>query len=303
MQEPALLVMAAGMGSRFGGLKQIQPVDAEGHAIIDFSLFDARRAGFKKVVFIIKRGIEDDFKAAVGRRMEKYFDVKYVYQELDCLPEGYSVPEGREKPWGTAHAILCCKDVVNEPFAVINSDDFYGRTAYSTIYDYLHVSRPDNQHAMVGYLLRNTVTENGYVARGICREENGYLAGVTERTHIEKRGADAAYTEDGGKTFVPLAGETIVSMNLWGFGRGIMDALEAGFPKFLDENLPINPLKCEYFLPSVTNQQLAAGECTVQMLHCGETWYGVTYKEDLGSVKDAIANMKECGVYPSQLWD
>jgi hypothetical protein len=302
MQKPALVIMAAGIGSRFGGLKQIQPVDDQGHAIIDFSLFDARRAGFEKVVFIIKHAIEDDFKDAVGRRMEKYFDVRYVYQELDKLPEGYSVPDGRVKPWGTAHAVLCAADEVDGPFAVINSDDFYGKTAYSTVYDYLAEGKGENEHAMVGYLLRNTVTENGYVSRGICRQENGFLTGVTERTHIEKRGSDAAYTEDG-ENYIPLSGGVTVSMNLWGFGRGIFDALSDGFPKFLDANLPVNPMKCEYFLPTVANAELAAGRCSVRMLACDETWYGVTYKEDLESVRSAIASMKASGIYPELLWE
>lgn len=302
MQKPALVIMAAGMGSRFGGLKQIQPVDDEGHAIIDFSLFDARRAGFEKIVFIIKREIEDDFKASVGRRMEKYFDVRYVYQELSKLPAGYSVPEGRVKPWGTAHAVLCAKEQVDGPFAVINSDDFYGKSAYSTVYDFLAEERPENSHAMVGYLLRNTVTENGYVSRGVCRVENGFLTGVDERIHIEKRGSDAAYTEDG-EHYLPLSGDEIVSMNLWGFGRGMFDALEQGFPRFLDENLPVNPLKCEYFLPTVANAQLSAGRCTVRMLRCDETWYGVTYREDLDGVKAAVAAMKSDGVYPRLLWE
>lgn len=302
MRKPALVIMAAGMGSRFGGLKQIQPVDPEGHAIIDFSMFDARRAGFEKIVFIIKHDIEDDFRAAVGRRMENHFDVRYVYQELSRLPEGYSVPEGRVKPWGTAHAVLCCRDALDEPFAVINSDDFYGRTAYSAVFDFLKADRGENEHAMVGYLLRNTVTENGYVSRGECRVENGFLAGVTERTHIEKRGTDAAYTEDG-KNYVPLSGDTVVSMNMWGFGRGMLDSLERGFPVFLDANLPANPLKCEYFLPSVASAELAAGRCTVKMLSCSETWYGVTYKEDLDSVRSAVASMKAAGVYPKLLWE
>ena len=302
MQKPALVVMAAGIGSRFGGLKQIQPVDDQGHAIIDFSLFDARRAGFEKVVFIIKQEIEEDFKAAIGRRMERYFDVRYVDQELSALPEGYSVPAGRVKPWGTGHAVLCAAEALSEPFAVINSDDFYGPTAYTAVFDFLREDRADNEHAMVGYLLRNTVTENGYVSRGVCRTENGFLTGVTERTHIEKRGADGAYTEDG-EHYFPLSGDTIVSMNLWGFGTGMLDALRAGFPAFLDENLPKNPLKCEYFLPTVANAQLAAGACTVRMLHCGETWYGVTYREDLDSVKNAVAAMKGKGVYPRRLWE
>ena len=302
MTKPSLVIMAAGMGSRFGGLKQIMPVDDTGHAIIDFSLYDAKRAGFEKIVFIIKHEIEKDFKNAVGNRMEKYFDVHYVYQELDKLPEGYCVPDGRVKPFGTGHAILCCADVIDEPFAVINSDDFYGKTAYSTVYDFLSQT-DDNHHAMVGYKLKNTVTENGYVSRGICETENGYLTSVTERTHIEKRGCDAVYTEDEGKTYIDISGDSTVSMNMWGFGKGIMDAFKREFPKFLDENLEKNPLKCEFYLPSVASSELASGNATVKMLPCDETWYGMTYKEDIDSVKQAIASMKEAGIYPDKLWD
>lgn len=302
MQEPTLVIMAAGMGSRFGGLKQITAVDDNGHAIIDFSLFDARRAGFKKIVFIIKHEIEENFKAAVGSRMEKYFDVKYVFQQLDCLPEGYAVPEGREKPWGTGHAVACCKGVVDGPFAVINADDFYGPGAYKAIYDFLKQDRPASEYAMVGYRLRNTVTENGHVSRGICEAENGYLSGITERTHIEKRGNDAAFTEDG-KNFTDISGDATVSMNFWGFSTQMLSELNARFAKFLDKNLPVNPLKCEYFLPFVANEQLEEGLCTVEILSCNETWYGMTYREDLDSVKAAIAKMKSEGVYPEMLWE
>ena len=302
MQEPTLVIMAAGMGSRFGGLKQITAVDDNGHAIIDFSLFDARRAGFKKIVFIIKHEIEDSFKAAVGNRMEKYFNVEYVFQQLDCLPEGYTVPEGREKPWGTGHAVACCKDAVDGPFAVINADDFYGPGAYKAIYEYLKEDRPKSEYAMVGYRLRNTVTENGHVSRGICEVENGYLSGITERTHIEKRGDDAAYTEDG-ENFTDISGNAIVSMNFWGFSTQMLDELNARFTKFLDKNVSVNPLKCEYFLPFIANEQLEEGLCTVEVLNCNETWYGMTYREDMDSVKSAIANMKENGIYPETLWE
>ena len=301
MREPTLVILAAGMGSRFGGLKQIMAVDDFGHAIIDFSLYDAYRAGFRKVAFIIKHEIEEDFKAAVGRRMEKYFDVKYVYQQLDLLPEGYSVPEGRVKPWGTGHAVLCCRGIVDGPFAVINADDFYGRTAYEEMYAFLSTERPGTEHAMIAYQLRNTVTETGYVARGICQVENGLLTDVVERTHIEKRGADAAYTEDG-ETFVPLSGDATVSMNFWGFSPMMLEQLNARFPAFLDKNLPVNPLKCEYFLPFVANEQLKEGLATVKILDCSETWYGMTYREDLDSVKLAIADMKSRGIYPDKLW-
>ena len=299
MRSPTLVILAAGMGSRFGGLKQIRPVDEHGHAIIDYSLYDAYRAGFRRVVFIIKHEIEADFKAAVGARMEKYFDVKYVFQQLDMLPEGYAVPEGRVKPWGTGHAVLCCKDAVDGPFAVINADDFYGPGAYKAIYDFLAQDRPESEHAMVAYLLRNTVTENGYVARGVCQVEDGLLTGVTERTHIEKRGGDAAYTEDG-ETFIPLSGDTVVSMNFWGFSQLYMRELERRFPAFLDRALVENPLKGEYFVPSIVNAQLEEGTTEIAVLKTNDAWHGVTYPQDLPDVVAALKALREDGLYPEQ---
>ena len=303
MQEPTLVILAAGMGSRFGGLKQITAVDDFGHAIIDFSMYDAYRAGFRRLVFIIKHEIEEDFKAAVGRRAEKYFDVKYVYQQLDKLPEGYSVPEGRVKPWGTGHAVLCCAGVIDGPFAVINADDFYGQSAYTALYDFLSAGRAENEHSMVAYQLSKTVTENGSVARGICQVENGLLTDVVERTCIEKRGADAAYTEDGGESWVGLSGSVPVSMNCWGFGRAMLDELGSRFPAWLDENVPANPLKCEYYLPFAANSLIKEGRGSVQVLPCQETWYGITYKEDMQSVVNAIARMRAEGKYPERLLD
>lgn len=301
MREPVLVIMAAGMGSRFGGLKQTAPVDGSGHIIIDFSLYDAWKAGFRKVVFVIKREIEADFKAAVGSRMEQYFDVRYVFQELDKLPAGFSVPEGRVKPWGTAHAVACAKDVVDGPFAVLNADDYYGANAMQTIFDFLKEEHGPNEHAMVGYLVRNTVTENGYVSRGVCTVEDGFLRGVTERTHIEKRGSDAAFTEDG-KTYVDLPGSTVVSMNLWGFQQEILEQFESRFAAFLKENLSRDPLKCEFFLPSVANAQIQEGLGTIRVLPTSDVWHGVTYSEDLQSVVDAVRRMKEEKVYPEELW-
>ncbi len=302
MREPTLVILAAGMGSRFGGLKQIMAVDDFGHAIIDFSLYDAYRAGFRKVAFIIKHEIEADFKAAVGRRMEKYFDVKYVYQQLDLLPEGYSVPEGRVKPWGTGHAVLCCRGIVDGPFAVINADDFYGRAAYEAMYDFLSKERPGTEHAMVAYQLRNTVTETGYVARGICQVENGLLTDVVERTHIEKHGEVISFTEDG-ESYTPLPADVPVSMNCWAFSNSMLDELYKRFPAWLDANLSVNPTKCEYFLPFVTNAMIKDGEGTVAVLPCHEQWYGMTYKEDFPTVVNAIKALRDEGVYPEKLLD
>ena len=302
MQQPTLVILAAGIGSRFGGLKQIKAVDEHGHAIIDFSLYDAYRAGFRRLVFVIKHEIEEDFKAAVGRRMEKYYDVHYVYQQLDSLPEGCTVPEGRVKPWGTGHAVACCADVIDGPFAVINADDFYGPSAYGALYDYLVQEHPQGEHAMVAYLLRNTVTENGYVARGVCRVEDGFLADVVERTHIEKRGTDAVYTEDG-EHYFPLSGESPVSMNFWGFQKQMLTELVRRFPAWYAENAEKNPLKGEYFLPSVANALIQEGLARVRVLPCHETWHGVTYKEDLPDVIATIASLREKGVYPETLLD
>ena len=303
MKKPVLVIMAAGMGSRFGGLKQIAPVDDQGHIIIDFSLLDAYRAGFRDLVFIIKPELEESFREAIVNRMEKYFNITFVHQTIDKLPAGYSVPEGREKPWGTGHAILCCKDVLDVPFAVINADDFYGPTAFSAIYDYLANNSDESQYAMIGYRVRNTVTENGSVARGVCEVKDGLLTGVTERTKIFKNGVDAKYTEDDGKTFTDLPGDTIVSMNLWGFTAKMIKELDERFAAFLDNAIVTNPLKGEYFLPSVVNDQLVAGTATVRVLPCEETWYGVTYREDLDSVKAAIAGMKAKGIYDENLWN
>jgi len=300
-QEPILVVMAAGMGSRFGGLKQIASVDEEGHIIIDFSLFDAYQAGFRKVVFIIKEEIAKEFDECIGNRMKKYFDVQYAFQSISDLPDGFSVPEGRTKPWGTGHAIISARKAVDGPFAVINADDYYGPNAFQSIYDFLSNSENDDDYAMVGYRLRNTVTEHGSVARGVCDVEDGLLKNITERTKIFKDGNDARFTEDG-EYYLPLSGDTIVSMNLWGFSAKLMNELQRRFPAFLKENLPANPLKCEYFLPTVVNQQLEEASVRVTVLPCEDTWYGVTYKEDLASVKEAICTLKKQGICTKELW-
>lgn len=305
-KEPVLVIMAAGMGSRYGGLKQIDPVDDQGHIIIDFSIYDALKAGFKKLVFIIKKEIEEDFKAIIGRRMEKHAQVEYVFQSLDALPEGFSKPADRVKPWGTGHAILSCKGIVDAPFAVINADDFYGAHAFKVIYDYLANVEDDDKYryTMVGYVLENTLTEHGHVARGVCQtDESGFLTDVHERTRIEKRGNGAAYTEDEGATWVEVSPKAIVSMNLWGFTPGILDELDKSFVPFLKENMEKNPLKCEYFLPTVVNDLVAADRATVKVLTSGDRWYGVTYKEDKAVVVAAVKAMKDNGQYPAMLWE
>ncbi len=306
MKKPVLVIMAAGMGSRYGGLKQIDPVDDEGHIIMDFSMYDARRAGFEKVVFIIKKENEADFREAVGNRMEQYMEVAYAYQDLNNLPEGYSVPEGRVKPWGTAHAVLSSINEVHGPFAVINADDYYGVEAFQLIYDYLSTHTDDEKYryTMVGYQLKNTVTDNGHVARGVCEmNEEGELVEINERTQIEKHNGGIAYTEDGGETWTELPEDTVVSMNMWGFTRSILEEIRDGFPAFLDEGLEKNPMKCEYFLPSVVSNLLGEDKASVAVLTSKDKWYGVTYKEDKPVVVAAMKRMKENGVYPKHLWE
>ena len=302
MENPALIIMAAGMGSRFGGLKQITPVGDNGEIIMDFSLYDAYQAGFRKVVFVIKKEREADFRAIVGSHVESRMDVRYVFQSPDDVPEWFTVPEGREKPWGTAHAVRACRRVIDGPFAVINADDFYGAGAFRALYAFLAEPMAESENAMVGYRIRNTVTENGYVARGVCETENGFLTSITERTHIEKRGDRAAYTTDG-ENYIELPGDTLVSMNFWGFRKRMMRAFDERFDEFLREILPKDPLKAEYFLPWVTDKEMHAGLARVQVLPCEETWYGVTYREDLPRVQAAVADMKAKGIYPETLWE
>ncbi len=305
-KKPVLVVMAAGMGSRYGGLKQIDPVDEYGNIIMDFSIFDAKEAGFEKVVFIVKKAIEKEFKENVGSRMEKRIETEYVFQELDKLPDGFEIPEGRVKPWGTGHAILCCKDVIDGPFAVINADDYYGKQAFKEIYRQLmdHGDDERYQYAMVGYRLNNTMTENGYVARGVCSmDEKGKLVDIHERTRIEKRGDDGAYTEDDGATWIPLPGESVVSMNLWGFTESIFGELDRRFGAFLEREIPGNPLKCEYFLPFVVDEILKEDKAEVTVLESRDRWYGVTYKEDKETVVSAIRQLKDKGLYPEKLWE
>ena len=303
-KKPVLVILAAGMGSRYGGLKQLDPVGNHGQVILDYSIYDARRAGFETVVLVIKPEIEADFKALAGSRIEKCMDVRYVFQRKEDLPDGYTVPAERTRPWGTAQAALAARDVVDGPFAVINADDYYGPEAFRMIYDYL-TAHPDGEvyeYAMVGYLLKNTVTENGTVARGVCEETaDHFLARVTERTKIAK-GEPPRYTEDGGQTWTELPGETIVSMNMWGFTRSFLDEAWARFPRFLDKALAEDPVKAEYFLPTVVSWLIEEGRARVKVLRSMDKWYGVTYQADKPAVAAALADKTRSGLYPDRLW-
>ena len=305
MKEPVLVIMAAGMGSRYGGLKQIDPVNAQGDIIIDFSIYDAWKAGFHKVIFIIKKALEADFRRMVGDKVSGYMDVEYVYQELENIPEGFAVPEGRVKPWGTGHAILSCIDRIDSPFVVINADDYYGSHAFKAVYDYL-MSHPDDtmyRYAMVGYRVENTLTDFGHVSRGVCvTDGEGMLKSIDERTHIEKRDGMGYFTEDDGKTWTQIPSGSTVSMNMWGFNASLMGELKNRFNTFLKEEMPKNPLKSEYYLPMVVGELLDEGKASVQVLASEDRWYGVTYKEDKPVVTQAIADMKAAGKYPEILW-
>lgn len=305
MDKPVLVIMAAGIGSRYGGLKQIDPIDDQNHLIIDFSIYDAIKAGFEKVIFIIKREIEADFKERIGDRIEKYIQVEYVYQDPDDLPAGFKRPKGRVKPWGTGHAVLSCLGKINGPFAVINADDYYGRSAFEKIYKFLNENKDDEKYhyAMVGYELQNTLTENGHVARGVCVvDDSGELVTINERTHIEKHGDKVEYTEDDGKTWVSLPKDSLVSMNMWGFSNSFMDELEKRFISFLDNELAKNPEKAEYFLPFVVDELLKENKATAAVLPTPDVWHGVTYKEDKPGVMAAIKALKDAGMYPDVLW-
>ncbi len=304
MQKPTLVVMAAGMGSRYGGLKQIDPVGKHGEIIMDYSLYDAKQAGFEKVVFIINRKIEHDFYEVVGRRAEKHMEVHYVFQQMDSmLPAGFAIPEGRVKPWGTAHAILCCKDVVNEPFAAINADDYYGKRAFSVLYDYLKDAKDGEKYnySMVGYLAKNTLTENGHVARGVCDvDDNGELVNIVERLRIYQTPEGPAYTEDEGKTFVHFPEDNLVSMNFFGFTQGLFGELETRFPEFLADAMKTNPLKGEFLIPQEVGLLLRQKKASVRVLSSPDRWYGVTYREDKPEVMKALAEMTDNGLYPDE---
>ena len=303
MNKPTLVVMAAGLGSRFGGCKQMTPVDPTGHVIIDYSIYDALRAGFGKIVCVIKPEMEADFRAAIGDRIARRADVAYAYQTIDRLPEGFQVPEGRVKPWGTAHAVLCAADQIEGDFAAINADDYYGPSAFRAACEFLNAPRPEHTHAMVGYRIENTLTENGYVSRGVCEVDgDGLLRRITERVHIEPRSGGAAYIEEGeDEVFIPSG--TPVSMNLWAFDHGILDEMQRRFVDFLRTKAVENPLRAEYYLPSVPDALIREGKARVRVLDTCERWYGVTYHQDLESVQAAMAKKRAEGVYPEKLWE
>ena len=300
MNKPTLVVMAAGLGSRFGGCKQMTPVDDAGQVIIDYTIYDALRAGFGRIVCVVKPEMEADFRAAIGDRIAAHADLQYAHQTLDRLPAGYSVPEGRTKPWGTGHAVLCAAEFVDGPFSAVNADDFYGFTAIRAAHDFLAAPHAANEHAMVAYRVENTLTENGSVSRGVCEVKDGMLTGVVERTAIVPREGGAAFIEDGKETFLPAG--TPVSMNLWAFQHSMLDELRARFSKYLDENLPVNPMKCEYFLPLAPNAILREGTGSVRALTTDERWFGVTYRDDLAAVQRALAEKRAAGAYPKKLW-
>jgi len=304
MSNPTLVVMAAGIGIRYGGLKQTDPVGPNGEIIIDYSIYDALNAGFGKVVFVINKDIEEAFRERVGRTIEQRCETTYVFQKIEDVPEGFEVPPGRQKPWGTGHAILSCRNVVHSPFAVINADDFYGRSSYQTLCDYLRSAQDRDgvyDYCMVGYVLKNTLTEHGHVARGVCAvDEAGFLIEVHERTWIEKSGESVKYTEDG-ETWIEIPGEGVVSMNMWGFTPSLFPELEARFWHFLQENRD-NIQKAEYFLPDVVGDLIRENKARVRVLSTNERWFGVTYKQDMPRVKQAIRDLIRRGVYPENLW-
>ncbi|MFI3213569.1 MAG: sugar phosphate nucleotidyltransferase [Eubacteriales bacterium] len=305
MNAPALVILAAGMGSRYGGLKQIDPIDEQGHKIIDFSIYDAMHAGFEKVVFIIKKEHENDFRECIGNAVSKHIAVEYVFQDMLDVPADFQIPEERVKPWGTTHALLCCKEVLNQPFAVINADDYYGKSAYKTLYDYLmaHADDTENNYAMVGYELGKTLTKTGSVARGCCViNDHGFLTTIKERSKIIQTETGAAYTEDDGETYVPVSVDTLVSMNMWGFYPSVLEEFEKAMHLFFKEAVAKNPLKAECLIPVEMDVLLKNGKASVEVLSSSDRWFGVTYQEDKPVVMASIKELKEKGVYPEKLW-
>lgn len=298
--KPVLVVMAAGLGSRYGGLKQIDKIGPNGEIILELAVYDAIKAGVEEVVFILREEIVDDFKELLGNKLSKFINVKYAIQDINNIPEGFKVPEGRTKPWGTGHAILCAKDVVKSPFIVINADDFYGRESFKLMYDFLNNNKNENHYAMVGYELKNTLSENGHVARGICTVEDGELKEVIERTKIIKREESAFYTEDE-EVWSELNYNSIVSMNMWGFMNSVFKECEDGFKNFLMELNEETKMNGEYYIPLIISNLISSEKAKVKVMSSKDKWYGVTYQEDKALVRNAIGEMIKNGVYPKNL--
>lgn len=302
MKKPVLVIMAAGMGSRYGGLKQMDPVGAHGELILDYSLYDARRAGFERAVIVIKKENQEAFRQVLGDRVSRHMQIDYAYQDLLDVPAGFAVPAGRTKPWGTGHAIYAARALVDAPFCAINADDFYGYSAFKLCYDHLCSLKDEGDIAMVGYLLKNTLSESGAVARGVCTiSGQGLLEDLTERTHIIPS-VDGPLMSEDLVTYTRLSEDTVVSMNMWGFPAGMMRAIEEGFPRFLQQAVPANPEKAEYFLPGVVDARLRAGDARVTVLTTPDKWYGVTYAADKQAVVEALARLSDSGLYPAPLW-
>lgn len=300
--KPILLIMAAGLGSRYGGLKQIDKIGPNGEILLELAVHDAIKAGFERIVFILRKEIKEEFKNLIGNKLEQYVEVQYAIQDIENLPEGYTVPLERTKPWGTGQAILCARSIVDAPFAAINADDFYGQEAFKKIYEFLINNKDENMYGMIGYKLCNTLSENGHVARGVCRVKNGYLEEVVERTKIIKRDESAFYIEDD-KKWIELDYNSTVSMNMWGFNTSIFQALEDRFKEFLDTEVKVNPQKSEYFIPSVVSNLLSENKISVKVMKSEDKWYGVTYKEDKYIVRSAIENMIKDGIYNKNIWE
>lgn len=300
MEKPVLVILAAGMGSRYGGLKQIDTVGNNGESIIDFSIYDAKEAGFEKVVLIIRKEHEEAFRKNLTDKVSKHMEVEFAYQDINDIPEGISVPEGREKPWGTTHALLACRDVVKAPFAIINADDFYGKDAYKVVYDFLVNEVKDYEYGVVGYLCNNTLTDFGTVTRGLCKEENGYLKAITEIQKIARKDGEAVYEEDG--EWKPLDKNALVSMNFWGFTPKIFEQCKEIFDEFIKKGVVENPMKSEHVIPTAVGDLVRDNKCKVKMLSSKDKWFGVTYREDKPMVEENIQKMKDDNVYPFDLW-
>lgn len=304
MSKPALVILAAGMGSRYGGLKQIDPIDEQGHKIIDFSIYDAWKAGFEKVVFIIKHEIEEDFKRMVGDPISKHMEVEYVFQELDNVPADFTIPEGRVKPWGTTHALMCCKDVIDGPFMVINSDDYYGKDGYKVMYNFLTETADDEKaYAMVAYELGKTLTEKGSVTRGVCNaDDKGYLSHIVEQKNLIKTDDGAAFSNDEGATYTAIDVKTPVSMNMWGFKKSIFGEFDKALDDFFKNKVALNPKKSECLIPTEVDVLIKNDKANVKMLTSADQWFGVTYQEDKPYVVASIKALKDAGAYPEKLW-